>query len=58
MHWAWAAMEGSALEEMALWGPLPAAGASLGSAGPSLAVGVLLRAPQLSIWKMERNTQS
>lgn len=49
MHWAWAAMEGSVLEEMALWGPLPAAGASLGSAGPSLVVGVLLRAPQLLV---------
>lgn len=59
VHRALAATEGSALDEMAPWGPLPAVEASRGPAGPSLGAeaGAFLRAPLLSIWKMKRHTQ-
>lgn len=48
-HWVQAAMEGSAVDEMALWGSLLAAEASQGPAGPFLGAEALLRAPPLSI---------
>lgn len=57
-HLALAVAEGSAPDEMAPWGPLSVVGASRELVGPShgVEVGALLRAPPLSIWKVERNT--
>lgn len=56
-----ASAEGLAWDERPPWGPPLALGGRAFQApvGPSLAVGaaVLLRAPPLGIWKMERNMQ-
>lgn len=59
VHQALAVTEGSALDAMVPWGPLPAVEASWGPVGPSLGVevGALLRAPLLSIWKVKRHMQ-